>query len=161
MTTFESAFRPFEPMFHTVFYRKFPYFIREDAKQDALLGLWRKWKRDPAILNQSRAYVTQAALWAASPWRKQRKMIEAYELPMTPYDHYIPGDKDTSGPDTGWVQRVDLTFDVERAICRVLTRCSPEQARALEGIVRRTSAGTKAHRRQVVEMLREELADYR
>ena len=60
----------------------------------------------------------------------------------------------------GWVQRVDLTFDVEQAICHVLARCSPEQARALEGVVRGTSAGRKEHRRQVTEMLRQELADY-
>jgi hypothetical protein len=153
-TNFEIAFKPFEPMFHTVFYRRFPYFIREDAKQDALLGLWRKWKRNPAILDQSRAYVTQACLWAASPWRKKRMKIDAFEVPMPRHERYLPG------PDTGWVQRVDLTFDVEQAICHVLTRCSPDQARALEGVVRRTSAGTKAHRREVIEMLRQELADY-
>lgn len=152
---FATAFKPFEPMFHTVFYRRFPWYIREDAKQEALLALWKKWKRDPAILDQRRAFITQAALWAASPWRKKRMAIDAFEAPMPKHERYLPG------PETSWVQRVDLTLDVERAICRVLARCSPEQARALEGIVRGSSVGRKEYRRQVVEMLREELRDYR
>ena len=33
---FEAAFSPYENMFHTVFYRRYPYERLNDAKQDAL-----------------------------------------------------------------------------------------------------------------------------
>jgi len=168
---FEAAFKPFEPMFHTVFYRQYPWYIRDDAKQEALLGLWKKWKRDPALLDQTRAFVTQAGVWAASPWRKKRAKIDTHEAPMPKHEHCLPGGRQTPGPDPMWVQRIDLTHDVELAICRVITEY-PELAAVLEDVIRGVpkTVGRKRseltwrayaeHRKRVIELLREALIDY-
>lgn len=115
---FEDAFARFEPMFHTVFYRRYPYHELDDAKQNALLHLWKLWKKDMRILEQSAAYVVQAAVWGASPHRKiqKDKKREEHELPMLKYERYIDIKVADQSRDPGWVLHSDMRVDIEGAI---------------------------------------------
>ncbi|MBK8033803.1 MAG: hypothetical protein IPK17_30755 [Chloroflexi bacterium] len=47
---FERDFRRVEPMFHTVFYRKYHSEVLADAKQQAFLGLYKKWLKNRNLL---------------------------------------------------------------------------------------------------------------
>lgn len=116
--SFERAFSPYENMFHTVFYRRYPYERLNDAKQDALIHLWKHWKRDMTLLEQSAAYVVQAAIWGASPHRKieREKRIQDHELPMLPYERYIDIHVADQSRDPSWVLHVDQTVDIQSAI---------------------------------------------
>ena len=49
-SSFEQAFKFYEPAFHTVFYRKYHPDILQDAKQVALLALFIKWRKDKSLL---------------------------------------------------------------------------------------------------------------
>lgn len=115
---FEDAFARFEPMFHTVFYRRYPYHELDDAKQNALFHLWKLWKKDMRILEQSAAYVVQAAVWGASPHRKiqKDKKRQEHELPMLKYERYVDIKVADQSRDPGWVLHSDMRVDIERAI---------------------------------------------
>lgn len=175
--SFEAVFARFEPMFHTVFYRKYPDYLREDAKQEALLHLWKQWKRDMSVLDQSAAFVTQAALWGAGNARKKRRKVEQRELPMLPHERYIDIRVSDGSRDPGWMQRIDRLVDVQEAIKRVRRVLQKEDygenlLMVLQDVVchrsrtaaRRTSPlGWRAYgryREQVEGLLREALAEY-
>ena len=113
--SFEAAFSPYENMFHTVFYRRYPYERLNDAKQDALIHLWKHWKRDMTLLEQSAAYVVQAAIWGASPHRKieREKRVQDHELPMLQYERYIDIRVADQSRDPSWVRRIDRSVDVQ------------------------------------------------
>ena len=134
--SFEAAFSPYESMFHTVFYRRYPYERLDDAKQNALLHLWKRWRSDMSLLEQTAAYVVQAAIWGASPHRKieREQRIQEHELPMLEYERYIdirvtdqavilPG---CSGLIAAWTCRLLLPRLRKRFVSsRTPTRCSP------------------------------------
>ena len=114
--SFEQAFARFEDMFHTVFFRKYPYFLQADAKQEALLRLWLAWKRDLTLLEQSPAFVVQAALWGASPFGKKRAKIDQRECPLPQHDRYWEAHMPQTSRDPAWMQRLDLKVDVQHAV---------------------------------------------
>ena len=74
-----DAFKRHEPMFHTVFYRKYPPWVLDDAKQEALLALYRKWLKNQSILEQSSAYVVQAGIYGVSNWRQKGMRVRGNE----------------------------------------------------------------------------------
>lgn len=178
--SFEAAFSPYEPMFHTVFYRRYPYERLDDAKQNALVHLWKRWKTDMTLLEQSAAYVVQAAIWGASPHRKikREQRIQAHELPMLEYERTIDVRVTDQSRDPAWVHRIDRSVDVQSAIATMThTLRSQPQAETLlpvlddilngrtlkEGRQQRSCLsfrGYKQARDAITEQLRVLLADY-
>lgn len=176
---FEDVFKPFEPMFHTVFYRRYPEGYRDDAKQDALLHLWKQWKKDMTILEQSAAYVIQMAIWGASPHRKiqKDKVKQQAEVPMPRFERYIDIRIADQSRDPGWMRRLDLSIDLQSAIERVRRELAAEpnadaNLGILEDIVRHRSItagqqqsslstrGYRAAREAVHGRLKGALVDY-
>ncbi|GEM_PF-2420656 len=175
--TFEEAFAHFEPMFHTVFYRQYPYYLLADAKQEGLLHLWKKWKADMSLLDQTPAFVTQAGIWGAGNARKKRRKVEAHELPMLPYERYIDIRIADQSRDPGWMKRLDRTIDIELAVAHVSERLRLETncedlLRVLDDLIKFRPQRTgwrntnlsflryKHERDKIGLMLREELAEY-
>ena len=176
---FETAFAPYAPMFHTVFYRRYPYARLDDAKQNALLHLWKHWKTDMTLLEQSAAYVVQAAVWGASPHRKieREKRIRAHELPMPRNERYIDIRVADQSRDPGWVRRIDLSVDVQSAITAVRQTLQAQSdaepmlailedilcGRTLKAGRQRSTLsfrGYKQARMGIIDQLRQLLADY-
>lgn len=178
--SFEAAFAPFEPMFHTVFYRKYPAERLADAKQDALLHLWKLWKADMRLFDQSAAYVVQAAIWGASPTRKiqKEKHRQERELPMLDYTRYIDVRVAHTSRDPAWMERTDLRVDIQYAIRQIRQMLqSHERCDSLFDVLQdivcgrsRTAAGRTSplgwraygrHRDRIEGLLREVLAAYK
>lgn len=118
---FEEAFARYEAMFHTVFYRRYPYAYLADAKQDALIHLWKSWKKDMSLLEQSAAYVVQAAIWGASPHRKIQKaaLVQQRELPLPQYERYIDIRVADQSRDPAWIRAVDMRVDLQHAVAQI------------------------------------------
>lgn len=166
-------------MFHTVFYRRYPYERLNDAKQNALVHIWKRWKTDMTLLEQTAAYVVQAAIWGASPHRKieREKRIQAHELPMLQYERYIDVRVTDHSRDPAWVYRIDRSVDVQGAIATMIKalRTQP-QADALLAVLddilegrtlkegRQRSClsfrGYKQARNAIIKQFRLLLADY-
>jgi hypothetical protein len=176
---FEDVFAPFEPMFHTVFYRRYPYHQLDDAKQNALIHLWKLWKKDRKLLEQSAAYVVQAAVWGASPHRKiqKDKLRDAYELPMLQCERYIDIRVADQSREPGWVLRSDMQIDIQSAIHSLREELSSSQCgEALVGILedivsrcsikegqKRSALSTRVYRKQrvaITEQLKTRLIAY-
>ncbi len=174
---FEAAFKRHEPAFHTVFYRKYPPLIRDDAKQEALLALFRKWRKNPAILEQSSAYVVTAAIYGVSNWRKKGMKLRGRELPLLVDNHGKVAGEPRAHEYERWTDRIDLRLDVAQAVRDVLYKYqeAPERnqiypmVEQLRGEISftqvRVASGLsprkyKWRQEQVKNDLRERLADY-
>ncbi|MCK6581204.1 MAG: hypothetical protein L6Q98_24195 [Anaerolineae bacterium] len=176
---FEEVFAPYEAIFHTVFYRRYPYARLDDAKQDGLLHLWKRWKKDMTVMEQSAAYIVQLAVWGASPHRKIEKdrRIAERELPMPRYERYIDVRVADQSREPVWVRNVDLSTDLKLAVdqvSEVLLSMPDAEARlrVLEDVIRgRTiwegiassrlsTRRYKAARKDILARLRTLLADY-
>lgn len=119
---FEDAFKRFEPMFHTVFYRKYHPDILADAKQVALLALYKQWCKDRTLLDQTAAFVTTAAVWGISNWRKKEMKRIPYERPLVVDNHgHVSGEPKTRNP-RAWSDAIDFRLDLDRAVDNVLLK---------------------------------------
>lgn len=177
ITTFEEAFRRHEPMFHTVFYRKYPPHILDDAKQEGLLALFRKWLKDKRILDQASAYVTTAAIYGVSNWRQKGMQVRGKEGALLVDAHgKVMGEPHVHSQER-WTDRIDLKLDVAQAVevvlyqykeqpeCRDIYRIVEHlrgeilftEAQRTSGLSLRTF---KREHEQVKAGLREQLADY-
>ncbi|MBK8025750.1 MAG: hypothetical protein IPK19_31260 [Chloroflexi bacterium] len=176
---FEQVFSPYEAIFHTVFYRRYPYVRLDDAKQDGLLHVWKAWKKDMRIMDQSAAYIVQLAIWGASPHRKieKDKRRAERELPMPRYERYIDVRVADRDRDPAWIRHIDMKVDVKAAISTVreALKSEPEGealVAALEDIVvgRSIRAGQKrsalttrrysTERKVILDQLRDALSEY-
>ncbi|MBK8025139.1 MAG: hypothetical protein IPK19_27985 [Chloroflexi bacterium] len=176
---FEEAFARFEPMFHTVFYRRYPNGKLDDAKQDALLHLWKEWRKNLDLFEQTAAFVVQAAIWGASPHRKiqKEKTIAEREVPMPQYERYVDVRVADLSREPMWVQRTDLRVDLEMAVNRVRQEFAHDSERdelmaALDDLLNgrtrkegrlRSSMSIRVYQRcrnRVVQAMRETLAVY-
>ena len=126
---FAEAFKRHEPMFHAVFFRKYAPIIRDDAKQEALLALYRRWLKNQAILEQSSSYVIQAAIYGVSNWRKKGMKVRGREARLHVDMHGKVAGEPRSHANERWTDRIDLRLDVARAIqaVRHLHRGQAEQ----------------------------------
>jgi hypothetical protein len=119
-SSFAEAFTRFEPMFHTVFFRKYHPDVRDDAKQVALLALFLKWSKDKTVFDQTAAFVVTAAVWGISNWRKKEMKRIPHETPLLTNEHgYVIG-MPKSRQQGRWTDRVDFQIDLDRAIDAVL-----------------------------------------
>ena len=175
--SFEEAFKRHEPMFHAVFYRKYAPVVREDAKQEALLALFRKWLKDKSLLAQSSSYVVQAAIYGVSNWRKKGMKVRGREGPLVVDNHGKVAGEPRRSAHERWTDRVDLRLDVAQAVEVVLDqhRAEPEypaiyralrdvrhdiplkQGQQASGLALRAY---KTLREQVQSDLRQQLAEY-
>src|SRR4051794_39482129 len=103
-------------MFHTVFYRKYPPFILDDAQQEGLLALFRKWLKDKAIFDLASAYVTTAAIYGISNW--PQKGWERRALVLDAHGKVI-GEPHTYSQER-WTERIERKLDVAQALEGVL-----------------------------------------
>jgi hypothetical protein len=176
---FEDAFARYEAMFHTVFYRRYPYAYLADAKQDALIHLWKAWKKDMSLLEQSAAYVVQAAIWGASPYRKIQKaaQVQQRELPLPQYERYIDIRIADQSRDPAWIRKVDLRVDLQQAVAQITAELETQpnaqahlnvlddilKGRSLKDGSKRTPLSTRSYqktRTALREKLRSTLKDY-
>ena len=175
--SFEEAFKRHEPMFHTVFYRKYAPVIRDDAKQEALLALFRRWLRDKSLLAQSSSYVVQAAIYGVSNWRKKGMKVRGREGPLVVDNHGKVAGEPQRNAHERWTDRVDLRLDVAQAVEVVLYQHEAEpEYRAIYRAVQDVRHDTplkqgqqasglalkayKMLREQVKSDLRQQLAEY-
>ena len=175
--SFEEAFKRHEPMFHAVFYRKYAPAVRDDAKQEALLALYRKWLKDKSLLAQSSSYVIQAAIYGVSNWRKKGMKVRGREGPLGVDNHGKVAGEPRRSANERWTDRIDLRLDVARAVECVLHRheAEPEYqavCRAVQDVrhdipLKRGQRASglalsayKSLREQVKSDLRQQLAEY-
>ncbi len=117
---FERDFRRVEAMFHTVFYRKYHPEVLADAKQQAFLGLYKKWLKKRSILQQSAAYIVTAAIYSVSNWRQKSQEVRANEGTLLIDSHgKIMGHTAVHGTER-WTDRLDFQFDLANAAQVVL-----------------------------------------
>ena len=139
IVSFEDGFRRHEAMFHTVFYRKYPPWVLDDAKQEGLLALFRRWLKDKSVLEQSSSYVVQAAIYGVSNWRKKAMKIRGREGALVVDGHGKVMGEPSRSLHERWTDHLDLRLDVARAANIVLDQYEehPEYReiyRALEDI---------------------------
>ena len=120
IATFEAAFRRHEPMFHTVFYRKYPPWVLDDAKQEGLLALFRKWLKNKSILDQTSANVTTAAIYGVSNWRQKGMKVRANEGALMVDAHGKVAGEPHAHSHERWTDRIDRKLDVTQAVEVVL-----------------------------------------
>ena len=125
-TSFETAFRRHEPMFHTVFYRKYPPFLLDDAKQEGLFALFRKWLRNKAILDQSSSYVITAAIYGVSNWRQKGMKVRGNEGALDVDAHGKVIGEPHAHSQERWTDRIDRKLDVGQAVEVVLYQYEEE-----------------------------------
>jgi hypothetical protein len=102
-------------MFHTVFYRKYHPEVLADAKQQAFLGLYKKWLKKRSILQQSAAYIVTAAIYSVSNWRQKSQEVRANEGILLIDSHgKIMGHTAVHGTER-WTDRLDFQFDLANA----------------------------------------------
>ena len=177
IVSFEDGFRRHEAMFHTVFCRKYPPWVLDDAKQEGLLALFRRWLKDQSILEQSSSYVVQAAIYGVSNWRKKAMKIPGREGALAVDGHGKVLGEPSRNLHERWTDHLDLRLDVARATNSVLDQYAvhPEYReiyRALEDIRQdipfkqgQQASGLpfracKNQREQVKAELRRQLAEY-
>ena len=123
-SAFEQAFKFYEPAFHTVFYRKYHPDILQDAKQVALLALFKKWRKDKSLLEQAPAFVVTAAIFGISNWRKKEQKRVGHEIPLVVDNHgWISGLPKTPSPGR-WTDKIDFRIDLDRALDTVFLEFS-------------------------------------
>ncbi|MDX2136931.1 MAG: hypothetical protein SF123_02460 [Chloroflexota bacterium] len=176
--TFDQAFKRFEPMFHTVFYRRYHPTIRDDMKQVAFISLFKKWRKDPTFLDNTASYVVTAAIFGVGNWRKKQMKTTRRETRMHVDGHdKVIGATRAQRDHDAWAQSIDRRIDVELARSAVLFQYPKAEEREwASNIVRRLKLGhnristimrsrvkkrrffvVKAH---VLETLRTQLAEY-
>ena len=117
---FERQFRRFEPMFHTVFYRKYHPYVREDAKQVGLLALYKRWCKDPSVFAQTPAFVVTAAIYGVSNWRKKEQKYRDRHTALVVDNHgKVAGLDEGNSPHRG-TDAIDFRIDLERATDAVM-----------------------------------------
>ena len=164
-------------MFHTVFYRKYPPWVLDDAKQEGLLALFRKWLKDKAILDQSSAYVTTAAIYGVSNWRQKGMKMRGNEGALLVDAHGKVMGEPHAHSQERWTDRIDLKLDVAQAVDVVLYQYEEQpEYREIYRVVeqlrgdilftegQRTSGLSvrtfRQQREKIKAGLREQLADY-
>jgi hypothetical protein len=176
--TFEEAFRRFEPMFHTVFYRKYHPTIRDDMKQVAFIALFKKWRKDPDFLDNKASYVVTAAIYGVSNWRQKQMKARRQERRMQVDGHdKVIGATRAQREHDAWAQPIDRRIDVDLARSAVLFQYpNAEEREWASNIVSRLKLGhnristtmrSRVKKRQfyivktnVLKTLRTQLADY-
>jgi hypothetical protein len=176
--TFEEAFKRFEPMFHTVFYRRYHPNIREDMKQVAFISLYKKWRKDPAFLDNTASYVVTAAVFGVGNWRQKQMKTTRRETRMHIDGHdKVIGATRAQREHDAWAQPIDRRIDVDLARSAVLFQYPKAEEREwASNIVTRLKLGhsritgtfkSRVKKRQflavrdaVFAILRSKLADY-
>lgn len=121
---FERDFRRVEAMFHTVFYRKYHPEVLADAKQQAFLGLYKKWLKNRHLLSQSASYIVTAAIYSVSNWRQKSQDVRANEGTLLIDSHgKIMGHTAVHGTER-WTDRIDFEVDLASAVECVLYQYS-------------------------------------
>ncbi len=136
--TFEEAFAPFTRLFEIVFYRRYPEHVRDDAKQEALLALYKKWKTNPELFDERASYVVTAAIFGISNWRKEETIRRVPELRLRVDDHdKVIGASRAQRETLRWVERADTRIDVDRAVEAALAPfpINPERSWAQEEVL--------------------------
>lgn len=119
---FERDFRRVEPMFHTVFYRKYHPVVLADAKQEALLGLYKKWLKNRYLLNQSAAYIVTAGIYSVSNWRQKSQDIRANEGVLAVDNHgKVIGQRSQPTTIRG-TEYLDFQIDLDDSVDAILYR---------------------------------------
>jgi len=119
---FEREFKRVEPMFHTVFYRKYHPAVLADAKQEALLGLYKKWLKNRYLLQQSAAYIVTAGIYSVSNWRQKSQEIRASEGPLAIDNHgKVIGQHSQTAAIRG-TDYLDFQIDLADAVDTILSR---------------------------------------
>ncbi len=119
---FERDFRRVEPMFHTVFYRKYHPAVLADAKQEALLGLYKKWLKNRYLLDQSAAYIVTAGIYSVSNWRQKSQDIRANEGVLAVDNQgKVIGQRSENGVHRG-TDHIDFHIDLEDAVDVILRK---------------------------------------
>jgi hypothetical protein len=176
--TFEEAFKRFEPMFHTVFYRKYHPTIRDDMKQVAFIALFKKWRKDPAFLDNKASYVVTAAIYGVSNWRQKQMKARRQERRMQLDSHdKVIGATHAQREHDSWAQPIDRRIDIDLARSAVLFQYpTAEEREWASNIVRRLKLGHNristtmrsrpkkrrfsAVKANVLDTLRRQLAEY-
>ncbi|MEO8393379.1 MAG: hypothetical protein ABI700_10350 [Chloroflexota bacterium] len=176
--SFEQAFKFYEPAFHTVFYRKYHSEILQDAKQVALLALFKKWCKDKTLLEQAPAFVVTAAIFGISNWRKKEQKRVGHEIPLLVDNHgWVAGLPKTPSPGR-WTDKIDFRIDLDCALDTVFLKFSDHpDYKAIYNLTRDLVDDTpyleswkksglsrgdfKRHREMVKAALARQLSDYR
>lgn len=176
--TFEEDFKRFEPMFHTVFYRKYHPTIREDMKQVAFIALFKKWQKDPTFFDNKASYVVTAAIYGVSNWRQKQMKTRRQERRMLLDSHEkVIGATQAQREHDAWAQPIDRRIDVDLARSVVLFQYPKVEEREwASNIVRRLKLGHNristtirsrpkkrrffAVKANVLDTLRRQLAEY-